>query len=76
MPDSLGNIRKVQDKGIVLVELKIYLGRPDEIIWHHLRTTQIHNRAELCIDGSRNKNSTKVEDSPHEELKFELNLQG
>ena len=27
----MGNTRKVQDKDIALVELKIHLGRPDEL---------------------------------------------
>ena len=77
MLDPLGNIRKAQSKGIVLVELRVCLGRQDELAWHHLRTAQIHSCAKPCgIDSRGNKKSTKVEDSPHKELKFKLNLQG
>lgn len=55
-----GKYKKSISKGIVLIELKICLGRPDELTWHHLRTTQIHDCVKLCgIDGKGNKNSQK-----------------
>lgn len=62
----MGNISKVQDKDIVLVEPKNLSGEIRRTHMCHLRSTDVHNCAELCgVDGKGNKNSTKVSDEPH-----------